>query len=268
MRLPVSGLDVRFRAPDGNDDLAILEAAGNALERAFAVLPRLAGFADGAGDVAFGWSGNPEKWAALTVTDFEMALLGLRRQLFGDRVGCVFRDVAHKCGVRMEIEFSIAEFIRDVRPATPRSVRQSGDDPQWFQIEGEVLRFRLPTVEDQLKVLDEPQGAELLRQRCVDAPKPGARALAKAERAMEVMAPLVSRPLAGVCPECGETVTMSLHVPRLLMEELELQSSGVHKEIDRIASAYHWDEASILAMPQGRRGAYAEAIVERERVRI
>jgi hypothetical protein len=50
MRLPVSGLDVPFRLPDGHDDLAILESrsasrhaqdACNILERALDALARL-----------------------------------------------------------------------------------------------------------------------------------------------------------------------------------------------------------------------------------
>ena len=119
-----------------------------------------------------------------------------------------------------------------------------------------------------MKVMGEPRAAELLTARCVDAPKPeafklGARARSKVERAMEALAPLVSRPLAGSCPECGEGLTMSLYVPKLVMDELGLRAAGVQEEIHEIASAYHWDEASILAMPQRRRRAYAEMIRQR-----
>jgi hypothetical protein len=64
MKLPVSGMDVVFRSPDGNDDLTILEASGGAVERALAVLPRLA---------RLGGNGGGSRWAGLTVTDFEAA---------------------------------------------------------------------------------------------------------------------------------------------------------------------------------------------------
>jgi hypothetical protein len=264
MRLPVSGLEVGFRAPDGNDDLAILEAAGSAVERALAALPRLVQAPEMARDAVE--SLGCDSWAALTVTDFETALLGLRRFLFGDAVVCVFRDQTHKCGVRMEVEFSIAAFLGEASPRVPGGVRRNEDDPRWFHLPDDAACFRLPTVEDQLRVLDEPRAATLLARRCVNSARPGTRAMARIERAMEAMAPLVSRPLVGSCPECGQTVKVPLHVPSLVMDELRAQAAGVHEEIHVIAATYHWSEVAILAMPQSRRRAYAETIRRLERV--
>ena len=271
MRLPVSGLEVRFRAPDGNDDLAILEAAGGAVERALAVLSRLAlveGQADGALQIP---DARDAFWRALTITDFETACFGLRRFLFGDTVSCVFRDNSHGCGERMELRFSITAFLDGANPDAPRGVRPSEDDPRWFLLDGSAesaVRFRLPSVEDQLQVMGKPQASSMLARRCIDAGNGSARTVARAERAMEALAPLVSRPLAGICPGCGEQMTAPLNVPRLLMDELQISAASIHDEIHAIASTYHWDEASILAMPRRRRGAYAETIRLRERVAV
>ncbi|HEY2858163.1 MAG TPA: hypothetical protein VGJ21_07085 [Terracidiphilus sp.] len=270
MKLPVSGLELRFQAPNGNDDLAILEASGDPLQRALTMLPRLA-LVDESGDAAVGASFERrtlEFWAGLTVTDFETALLGLRRFLFGDKVACVFRDRMHECGVRMELEFSITELLDDVRPHSPRGARTS-DDPRWFVMsasDGREVRFRLPTVDNQLEAMSTPDGAALLAQICV--PAANARDRRRAEKAMEQMAPPVSRPLAGNCPECGETLTMALHVPRLVMDELARHAEGIHEETDAIAAAYHWNEAAILGLPQRRRRTYAETIRRRERVAV
>jgi hypothetical protein len=270
MRLPVSGQEVSFRAPDGNDDLAILDASGDAVQCALAALSRLA-IVKESGDAAAPRAVSVEDagfWAGLTVTDFETALLGLRRFLFGDNVACVFRDRLHECGVRMELEFSISAFIEEARPRSPRGVRP-GDAPGWFLLsgdEGRDVRFRLPTVEDQLQAMSTANGAALLTRRCIDAGD--ARETRRAERAMEAMAPGVSRPLTGNCPECGEALTMALHVPRLVMDELVNNATGIHEETDAIAATYHWDEAAILAMPQRRRRAYAETIRRRERVAV
>jgi hypothetical protein len=272
MKLPVSRLELRFQAPDGRDDLAILEASGDSLQRALVALPRLALVKDGE-DAAEQPPGQfdrrpPDFWAGLTVTDFETALLGLRQFLFGDKVACVFRDRLHECGVRMELEFSITAFLDEAPPRSRRGVRAS-DDPRWFLLEGSdgrEVRFRLPTVEDQLQAMNSADGAALLARRCVEAPS--GRELRRAEKAMEQMAPPVSRPLAGNCPECGETLTMALHVPRLVMDELADQAAGIHEEMDTIAATYHWDEAAILAMPQRRRRAYAQTIRRRERVAV
>jgi hypothetical protein len=272
MKLPVSGLELHFQVPDGNDDLAILEASGDPMERALVPLLRLALVREREyheGPPAGSFEGRTlDFWAGLTVTDFETALLGLRRFLFGDKVACVFRDRLHECGVRMELEFSITAFLDEARPRSPRGVRP-GDDPGWFLLpgdEGREVRFRLPTVEDQLLAMHSTDGAAQLARRCIDAA--GGRELKRAERAMEEMAPLVSRPLAGNCPECGAALTMALHVPRLVMDELANHAAGIHEEMDAIAATYHWNEADILAMPQRRRRAYAETIRRRERVAV
>jgi hypothetical protein len=269
IELPVSGLKLRFRSTDGNDDMAILEAAGTAVERALAILPRLAEVvvqSDGSQPAT-----NPEFWAALTVTDFETALLGLRRFLFGDAVACVFRDNSHACGERMELQFSISAFLEDARPAPGLSLERTEEEPGWFRLTGtadDTIRFRLPSVEDQLAVLGEPQAESLLARRCIDSKRLSARTIARVEHAMDSIAPPVSRPLAGTCPGCSEPVTVSLHVTRLVMDELQSAAAGAHEQIDAIAAAYHWAEADILAMPQRRRRAYTEMIQQRERAAV
>jgi hypothetical protein len=227
MKLPVSGMDVRFRAPDGNDDLAILEMAGGAVERALAVLSRLAPLAGSNRGEGQGNGSEVARWAGLTVTDFEVALLGLRRFLFGDKVACVFRCSSARCGDRMELEFSIAAFLEDVKPVVAPRVKGIEKCDGWFGLAGpreNKVRFRLPVVEDQVQV--------------VGLPHPDRRS----------------------CRACGEQLTMPLHVPRLVMDELRMSAVGVHDEIHAIAQTYHWDEATILAMPQSRRQAYAETI--------
>jgi hypothetical protein len=271
MKLPVSELELRFQAPDGNDDLAILESSGDLLERALVVLSRLALVKEKSAAAAPEQpyqARTPDYWARLTVTDFETALLGLRRFLFGDKVACVFRDRSHACGVRMELEFSISAFLDEARPHFPRGVRPA-EVARWYLLPAEddrEVRFRLPAVEDQLHAMTSTDGAALLAHRCIDAVSNRDRR--RVERAMEKMAPVVSRPLAGNCPECGESLSMMLHVPRLVLDQLENQAAGIHEETDAIAATYHWDEASILAMPQRRRRAYAETIRRREQVAV
>ena len=168
----------------------------------------------------------------------------------------------------MELEFSISAFLDEARPRSPRGVRPA-DDARWLVLDADdaaEVRFRLPTVGDQFLAMTSADGASLLAKRCMDAANPRDRR--RAERAMEKMAPAVSRPLTGNCPECGESLTMMLHVPRLVMDQLENRAAGIHEETDAIATAYHWDEASILAMPQQRRRTYADTIRRREQVTV
>lgn len=263
MELPVSGMDVVFRAPDGNDDLAILEAAGGPVEQGLTLLERMAQVHSGDGGARESGFENLSGWNEFTVTDFEAALLGLRRFLFGDKAGCVFRATAHTCGVPMEMEFSIASFLGELKPALPRRVEPAREHTGWFTLQGsdeEQLRFRLPVVDDQLKALNRADGVALLSARCIHASNLNARTRARVERAMEAMAPPVSRAVTGNCPDCGEALTMTLHVPRLVMDEMRKSAAGVHAEIHEIAAAYHWNEATILAMPQSRRQSYVATI--------
>jgi len=269
MRLPVSDLDIGFRLPDGHDDLAILEAGGrgdsrsSGIERALDALCRLAKFSTSTSlstdrpDPA----STRSAWLCLTVTDFEYALLGLRRFLFGDTVRSLIRCT---CSERMEMEFSIATLLREAYPSSPRGVIPSPDRPGSYVLPEKQISFRLPTVSDQIEALASPFPYRQLEQRCIERPvesaPPNARAAAIVERAMEAMAPTVSRPIAGVCAACGTGMTLHLHVPSLVLDELRSSSAGVHREIHAIAASYHWHESAILALPQLRRQAYTEAI--------
>jgi hypothetical protein len=279
MRLPISGLEVSFRLPNGHDDLAILEAGSGVssnnradrrgseaqatiLESALDALSRLARLSSHASESS-GTTPNEIAWPSITITDFEFALLGLRSFLFGDTVRCIVRCA---CTERMEIDFSIAHLLREAQPRTPRRIQPSASRPGWFEIQQNshqlVVRtnFRLPTVEDQLLALRSRNAYELLAERCIETGHPGKRAAASAEHAMESMCPTVSRPIEGVCAACGAALNPQLHISSLVLDELRASAAGMHREVHAIAATYHWDESAILAMPQVRRMAYSDAI--------
>jgi hypothetical protein len=262
MRLPVSGLDVTFRLPDGHADLAVLDAAGEsrhtAIKNALDTLGRLAQLGH---TTQVDPTPSPSPWLLLTITDFEYGLLGLRRFLFGDTVRCLFRCA---CSERMEIEFSIATLLQETQPRTPRRVLPSVTRNGWHTLPEKQITFRLPVVKDQLDALESASPYACLEQRCiehtVESAHPNVRNTATVERIMEAMAPTVSRPIVGVCAACGAAVTLQLNVPSLVLDELRASAAGVHSEIHAIAATYHWQESAILALPQLRRQAYTEAI--------
>jgi hypothetical protein len=277
MRLPVSDLDVSFRLPDGHDDLAILEPGGasrsTSTERALDALCRLGTLsptASPSGDQSQAVF-NPSPWLCLTVTDFEFALLSLRGFLFGDTVRTLVRCT---CSERMEMEFSIAPLLREAQPRTPSGVVPSSVRVGWYILPGKLISFRLPTVSDQIEALASSFPYAQLVQCCIERSidagqsdeagrpdmQPGVRSTAAAERAMEAMAPTLSRPISGACAVCGASMTLQLHVPSLVLNEIHSSAVGVHSEIHAIAANYHWPEAAILALPQVRRQAYTEAI--------
>ena len=241
VRLPVSGLHVALRQPDGADELALREAAGPDVARALLLLGRLSDQAD---------------WTGLTVTDFEMLLLGLRAQVLGDTWDLAF--ACPHCRARVEVSFTLADYAGDVAPRRPAGVSPAEGRPGWFVCEGAA--FRLPTAGDQAEAAGRADGARLLVRRCFDDPPPPARLRGRIERAMAAMAPEVSRPLAGRCPDCAAVVQAPLHVARLVVGELARAAGALHDEVDLIARAYHWPEAEILRLPRVRRQAYADRI--------
>jgi hypothetical protein len=245
--LPVSKCEVVVRPMDGTDDLVILETDGSALARALVLLARIARLADG----------RAADWPALCVTDFEVLLAIARQTVLGPALLCAFDCPRPECGERVEFSFHLAEYVATAQPGRPRGVVPS-DRPQWFRLEDGPASFRLPTAADQCAVLDRPEGARLLAERCLDPPDMPAPVRARVERAMAVMAPEVSRPIAGCCPACGAKVRAGVHLPSLIMAELRRAAAGLHEEVHVLASTYHWEEEAILALPRKRRQRYAD----------
>ena len=261
MKLPVSGREIEFRAPCGSDDLALLESGGSALEQALVAVARLSLTSNTGRDTA----AEQIDWLALTVTDFECALLGLRHFLLGDSVACLLKSKDHACGEVMEMNFSIAALLQQISPRMPKGVSKAAGGAHSFDLDsdGGGTRFRLPEVKDQLAAMRTPNGGALLMSRCTGDAKLTRPVRARVERAMEALAPVVSRQIEGICPACGKAVKAMLQVPRLVAEEFTRMAAGVYAEVDLLASEYHWDEAAILAMPQSRRRAYAGTVRER-----
>lgn len=253
LRLPVDGRAVRLRPLDGTTELLAAETRDDPTRAALRLLDLVAKD-DRAED-------EPANWANLSVTDFETLLLMVRVELFGARVRSDFACPASGCGDRVEMEFSLSDYLAAVRPRRPRGVTADAARPGWWRV-GDVA-FRLPSAEDQIAAQANQDGVALLVRRCVDPHDAPAAALSRAERAMAAMAPEVSGPIGGQCPGCGASLTALFHAPSFVMGELRRVAGLLAEEIDLIASAYHWSEREILALPRSRRQAYAERIRRR-----
>jgi hypothetical protein len=240
--LPVQGGVIALRVPCGADDLLLCEAAGQPVAAALALLARL-------GDEAIDWPG-------LVVSDFEHLLLQLRVARFGQTMTLGF--ACPHCRSMAEVSFRVADYLASVKPRVVAGVVPDPARPGWFLLGG--AGFRLPTAGDLVAVAGMADPADALAARCLDdaARRPPHRA--RAERAMAAMAPEISRPVAGHCPACGAAVRAGFSAVRVVVTELVRAAASVHDEVDRIAQAYHWSEAAILALPQERRRAYAERI--------
>jgi hypothetical protein len=241
--LPVSGAEIALREPDGADDMLLHESSGSPVALGLALLTRLA-------------EDPGRDFAALSVTDFEFLLLNLYAARLGPRMTLGF--ACPHCRTMVEVSFLVADYAADI---TPRAVPGVAPDPDrlgWFRLDG--AGFRLPTAGDLAAAAERAAPARVLAERCLDETARRKRYRARVERAMEMMAPEFSRPIAGDCPACGATVQAGLSVSRVVMAELKRRAGAAHDEVDLIARAYHWPESEILALPQHRRRAYAERI--------
>lgn len=259
VRLPVAGRTLVLNPPSGADEMLALETPGGPVEAALALLDRLASFSNGDAD--------EPRCGQFAVTDFEWTLLALRRALFGETVRSDFTCTAPGCGERVEMEFTLADYLSDVRPRRPAAVSAESGRSGWFRVSDAA--FRLPTVEDQIAarraeaVGEGPAGAvgaRLLAARCIEVDALSRTVVGRVERAMASMAPEVSRPLDGQCPACGARLQVVFDVASFVLGEMRRAFASTAAEVDLIASAYHWSEAEILALSRPRRQSYAERI--------
>jgi len=183
-------------------------------------------------------------------------LLQHRVSRFGQQMALGF--ACPHCGAMAEVSFRAADLLAGVKPRPVAGVVADGARTGWWHL-GEA-GFRLPVAGDLAAVALAADPAGALAGRCLDeiARRPPHRA--RVERAMAVMAPTLSRPVAGSCPACSAEVRAGFSVARVVVAELKRAAGAVHDEVDLIAHAYHWSEATILALPQERRRAYAERI--------
>lgn len=238
--LPVSRAVFEFRDPDGVDDLTLHEATGGPTQAGLALLTRLR-------------LAGPEP-TSLPVPDFEYLLLQVRARRLGPVMTLAF--ACPHCRALSEVEFRLADYVADAAPKIAPGVTPDPERPGWFRL-GDA-GFRLPTVADQIKIEGHARPAARLADLCLDKVDRSGRA--RIERAMERMAPPLSREIAGRCAACGEKVRAEVAVAAVVVSELKRAAGAVHDDVDLIARAYHWPESQILALPQPRRRAYAERI--------
>lgn len=248
-RLPVSGLEVALRQPAGVEDLLLAEAPSCNIELALALLARLAQPVDGAA----------VDWGALSITDFEALLLLIRRIVFGDAIRANVNCPVEGCGARIDVSFSIGDYLARHKPGVPRGVERSGE-PSWFQLKEEPVKFRLPSAADLADVAGHVKPERELVRRCLQPADVTARVRRRVEAAMESLAPPLSRELRGECPECHTMMAIYFDVPQFVLRELRDQAAFVYQDVHLLALHYKWHEDTILALPRDRRIQYAETL--------
>lgn len=141
----------------------------------------------------------------------------------------------------------------------------------WREGGGDLV-LRLPTGSDQERWCGEPPGdfaamaASLVvevaggpRPERWEVPEPWLEALS--QRLGEAD-PLTDLRIESRCPACGRDTAMELDLEAMLLASLAKEQKRLFRDIHRLASAYHWSEAEILALSPGRRARYLAKLEE------
>jgi hypothetical protein len=245
--------EIGLRPLTGADELLVQEAMAASAPRA-ATITELLG----------GCLAEPDETAAedLCVGDREALLLHLRRTAFGERIEAMVD--CPQCRERLDLELRTSDLLLPpgelARPRFAVSVEANGAG--WRTV------LRRVTGADQQAVLDAEDPATALLRRCVvelvrddgvawpveDIPDELAGALDEVLRRSDPQAEIH---LDLACPACGHGFTAPFDPTAQLFAELAAESSLLLREVAAIARAFHWRERDILALPRGRRQAYA-----------
>jgi hypothetical protein len=246
-RLPVSGTEFTLQGADGSSEMVVLEASGSDLAAALLLLARTAQLGSGA---------TARALRELTITDFEYLLLTLHVSWRGERM--TLGLACSHCHELAQLSLETRALLAHATPRRPADVAAHPTRAGWFLLEQQA--FRLPRVEDLLEAANDPHPVRALIALTVASPGAPRRLRARIERAMSLMAPELSRTIAGTCPACAARLRAPLSVAQVVVAELRQGAAQLHDEVDLIARHYHWPQTEILALPLSRRRAYVERI--------
>lgn len=257
--LPTSGTRVLLREPTGADELVVLQSGSSAAATMLELADRLGSE-----------RGESIDWRTLPAVDLAAAALLIRSSWLGELIRAEAFCPAPGCQEAIDVPVSVDAFIAHHQPSRYRGLRECG--PGWFTLAGLELRFRIPTVDDLIGVLEHPRATTLLIERCVEpvelatepelatGPRLASGQRRRIERALEALAPPLEGALSGTCPACGETIELRFEPLSYVLEELRDACGELFAQVHELAFAYHWSEQSILALERRRRHTYARMI--------
>lgn len=209
-----------------------------------------------------------EDLARLTVGERDGRLLTLREWTFGSQLASVTDCPA--CQERLELSFNTS----DIRVEGP----ERGDGPSYidglvFERDGYAVRYRLPNSLDLIAATGSPSaeaGRQALIERCfAEASYQGAALTAQrlpaglVEGVIEAMReadPQADLTIDLNCPACGHRWQAQMDILAYFWNEIEAWAFRTLQEVHRLALAYGWSEADILALSARRRQMYLAMI--------
>lgn len=210
----------------------------------------------------------PDELADRPVGWREVNLLALRIATFG----CMLDGYAPcpSCASLMEFSLDGSALLEEL-PAPDGNARITLDGQQW----------RLPSSRDQAMILDAPTpetAVAWLLDRCrMDKSMPSASSptinretsrktkcspalINELESRMEALDPAANIRLGMRCTDCGHVWDAVLDIGTCFWDELGTRARQLLESVHRLASAYGWREAEILALSPARRAAYLNMI--------
>ena len=199
---------------------------------------------------------SAEHVAALDVGRFEARLLDLCEALLGRTMAA--RAYCPHCRTALDLELDTGSL---------RQPAAASEDRFFVEHAGVMARFRLPTVRD-LAAIERESDAEAARvellRRCITAldgaDAPDAPLLDAISDALGDLVPQADIVLTLDCVACGHQWNSPLDLGAFLWRDLAYRAELLLQDVHVLASAYHWSEAAILAMPSTRRRRYLDKI--------
>lgn len=253
--LPISGLPLALRQPDGFDELSVLESARQGMAAMLELARQVATRPDGA----------PVDWDALPAADLGGLSLLIRQAWIGELIRTEGTCPEPGCGERFDVSFPVSAYLAHHRPRQPRGV-VAATAGGWFTLAGSEVRFRIPSVGDVLAAAAAEDPGLALAARCIDPPGLPSPVCRRVDRALSALAPSLEGVVGGTCPTCGTALELAFDPLAYTLAELREAFQSVYAETHALASAYGWTEEVILAMPRSRRRRYA-ALIAQDRAR-
>jgi len=182
------------------------------------------------------------------------ALIAMR--LAGGETSLALHAACMQCGEAMQLDLDLRALAGD--PVAPRFAWR-GDD-------GVELMLRLPSGRDlQRWMHDGVQSHEALAASLIEAvagQPVGTRAAAvdawlpALDDAFDAHDRLTALRLQTRCPACAHDNTIACELEALLLAGFARTQAAMLDDVLRLAAAFHWSEAEILALPRWRRAHY------------
>jgi hypothetical protein len=203
----------------------------------------------------------------LTVADRERLLLALHMTTFGRRQEMVVQCAA--CNAQIEIPLDVKALVEAGR----ESEGSRGELAAEIETPAGsvIVRCRPPSGADQeaavrLAQHDIDAASDTLLLRCIEGVTDGAGARLEpasmldllrvpVEALLQASDPLTELRLTIGCPDCGHENLSELDAFQFL-KAASISRGSIFADVHRLARAYHWNEADILAMPLARRRLY------------